>query len=164
MSTKNSTNPRAVVARHAKRVTETVQWARSRTTRKQTDEHARSVAKKCLSSNRSKAIEYVVTLVVDAAQRGSLEDSEAIGLHLVAIARAEHAAANPETLTAQLSVKEAQMLEEAAEGDVEQAEMAMAQNEDSLSHQLRYLAAAAAHTRTRRQLDAAVRRAAASAE
>lgn len=117
--------------------------------------------KAVLSSLRCKAVEIVCALVVDLARRGSVEEAEAIGHHLVAIARAEHAAAYGAGV--QLSVSEAQLLEEEAEGVVERAEMAMAQNPNSLSHKLAYLAAAAAHQRARKLLDEAVRREVAAA-
>jgi hypothetical protein len=151
-----TTTRAGAVARHAARLRETIRFAQSRASRQRDDEYARNVAKACLSSERSKAIEHVVVLTVDAARRGDLGAAEAIGLHLQAIARCEHAAVHGEG--PQLSVQEAQLLEEEAEGEVERAEMAMAQNPTSLSHALVYLTAASKHERARRDLNAAVRR------
>lgn len=153
----NSTNRQASVSRHAKSVKEALRRGRTFADRRQDDERARNIAKKVLSSDRSKAVEYVVTLVVDIAHRGSLEDAEAIGQHLIAIARSEHAAAHPDGTRVQLSRAEAMLAEEAAEGDVEQAETALAL-EPTLGNMLRYLGASARHSRARRDLDEAVRR------
>lgn len=154
---RTTTNAHAAVSRHAASLKQTIRGARSRATVKQADEYTRNVAKAVLSSERTRAVEQVVALVVDVAQRGSLEDAEAIGLHLAAIARAEHAAARPMEIRGVLSVPEAHALEEHAEGAVEEAETAMAHHPGSASHYLNYLTAAAAHTRARRQLDEAVR-------
>lgn len=152
-----TTNKSAAVARHAERVKQTLRFARSRATATQTDPYTRQLAKDTLSRDRSRCIEQCVALVVDVAQRGSLEDAEAIGLELLAIARAEWGAAHPEERDVQLSVEEAHMLEEHAEGLVEEMETAMAHT-PTLTNRLKYLATAAAHTRARRELDAAVRR------
>jgi acetate kinase len=146
-----------LVARHANRLRELLRRARSNATHKQDNEYARNVAKAILSSDKSKALEQCVALVIDVAQRGSCEEAEAIGQHLVAIARSEHAAAHPDQRVVQLSRSEAQLAEEHSEGKVEEAELAMALN-PSLANNLAYLAASAEHTRARRVLDEAVRR------
>lgn len=146
----------SAVSRHAQRLRETFRYVRSRTTRPQDCETTRNIAKACLSSEKSKAIEHVVAMTVDIARRGTAEDAEAVGLALVAIARAEWAAVNQ--AGPQMSVQEAQLAEEEAEGLVNRAEMDMAHNPGSATHALRYLSAASTHQRARRELDAAVRR------
>lgn len=156
----STTTYRAAVARHSTRLRELFRAALSRTKprRHSEYEYSRHVAKAVLSSDRSKALEHVVALVIDLAQRGHLEDATSIGEQLIAIARVEHAAVNQQPDAPQLSVDEAHLAEEYAEGAVEVAETALARNPHSLSHALAYLNAAATHTRTRRELDAAVRR------
>lgn len=154
----DTTGPAPVVARHAETVKSAFRRSRSLATEKQVDPYVTQLAKDALSRDRSKCVLQVTALVVDLAQRGSLEDAEAIGLHLCAIARSEHAARHPDGRIVQLSIQEAHLAEERAEGIVEEAETGMAHNADSLSHQLAYLSAAALHTRARRDLDAAVRR------
>lgn len=147
-----------VVVRHAETLRDALRRSRSLATAKQTDPYVSQLAKDALSRERSKCVLQVTALVVDLAQRGSLEDAESIGLHLCAIARSEHAARHPDGRIVELSIQEAHLAEERAEGAVEEAETAMAHNPDSLSHQLAYLSAAAVHERARRALDAAVRR------
>lgn len=146
---------RAVVSRHASTLKNALRHAFARTTVPQGD-YIRALKKAVLSSIRCRAVELVVALVVDLAHRGSVEEAEGIGLQLAAIARAEHASVHG--TPTRLSIAEAQLLEEEAEGVVERAEMAMAQNPGSLSHRLAYLAAAGAHERTRKVLNDAVRR------
>jgi hypothetical protein len=146
------------VARHAATVKDAFRRSRSLTTEKQTNPYVAQLAKDALTRDRSKCIEQVTALLVDLAVRGTLEDSEAIGQHLTAIARAEYASAHPEAAHAELSIAEAHQLEERAEGAADEAECAMAHHAGSMSHQLAYLAASAVHTRARRELDEAVRR------
>lgn len=153
-----TTGPTPVVARHAETVKSAFRRSRSLTTAKQADPYVTQLAKDALSRDRSKCVLHVTALVVDLAQRGSLEDAEAIGLHLQAIARAEYAATHPDGRVVELSIQEAHLAEERAEGIAEEAETGMAHNPGSLSHQLAYLSAAAVHQRARRDLDAAVRR------
>jgi hypothetical protein len=86
---------RATISRHAERLKEIIRQARSRTTRKQHDEYVRNAAKSVLSSEKCRAVEIVCALVVDIAQRADLAEAEAIGQHLIAIARSEHAACHP---------------------------------------------------------------------
>lgn len=124
---------------------------------KQVGDVARNVAKAVLSSRRSRAIEQVVTLVIDVAQRGSLEEAEAIGLELVAIARAEYAAAHPSERLAQLSIDEASIGEQLAQGERECAETAMNLH-PTPTNRIRYLAASAKHSTAVKALDDAVRR------
>ena len=156
LSLPHTTGMGAAVARHAERLKECFRWARSRATRKQENEYTRQLAKDVLSSDRRKSIEHVCALVVDIAQRGSLEDAEAIGQSLIAIARSEHAAAHPGK-DVELSRAEAHIAEEQAEGDVEICETRMAL-EPSTTNLIAFLAASARHARARRELDAAVRR------
>lgn len=146
------------MVRHAETVRDALRRSRSLAKAKQTDPYVTQLAKDALSRDRSKCVLQVTALVVDLAQRGSLEDAESIGLHLCAIARSEHAATHPDGRKVELSIQEAHLAEERAEGAVEEAETGMAHNSDSLSHQLAYLSAAAKHQRARRDLDAAVRR------
>lgn len=148
----------ATVRRHAATLKDALRRSRSLAKKKQTDPYVTQLAKDALSRERSKCVFQVTALVVDLAMRGSLEDAEAIGLHLSAIARAEHAAAHPDGQPVELSIQEAHLAEERAEGAVEEAETGMAHNPGSLSHELAYLSAAAVHQRARRELDAAVRR------
>lgn len=158
MNTITLTTP--VVVRHA----ETLKSALRRAfglTRIPQSKYISSLKKSVLSSVRCKAVEIVCALVVDLARRGSVEDAEAIGLHLAAIARAEHAAVHGAGV--QLSLAEAHQLEEQAEGLCEEAETAMAHHPGSLSHRLAYLAAAAGHERARKVLNDAVRREVAAA-
>lgn len=156
MRRSTSTSAPGLVSRYAGRIKDVLRYARGTADRKQTDEYARNVAKKCLSSDRSKAIEYCVALVVDAAQRGTLEEAEAIGLELVAIARAEHAATHPAEPVARLSLAEAHLQAERAEGECDEAEAQMA-HDPSVTNCLRYLAASARLTRAQRGLDDAAR-------
>lgn len=157
-----STSVRDMVHRYAGPFRDAIKQARSRVTMTQVDEYARNVAKKTLPADpRSEALEYVVALVVDLAQRGTLEDAESVGHHLTAIARAEYGSRHP--VGVQLSEEEAHLAEELAEGEVEVAETAMARNPGSISHKLAYLVAAAKHTAARRVLDESVRRVAVTA-
>lgn len=158
----STTTWRDAVVRHSRHLKDVLRFARSRAGRKQDDEYTRSLAKSVLSSERSKCIEQVVSLVLDVAKRGTIEDAESIGHALVAIARAEWAASHTNQ-PARLSVEEAHLIEERTEGDVEQAETAMAHHPGSLTHYLAYLRTAAVHTAARRDLDDAVRRSAARA-
>lgn len=151
----SSTSRTAVVSRHAARVKETIRAGRSRATIKQSWDFVRNLAKKVLTSGRSQCIEHTTALIIDLAHRGHLEDAEAIGHEFIAIARAEHAAKHGEPV--QLSVDEAHIAEEIAEGEVEVAETAMARA-NTPTNRIRYLQLAARHERARTALDAAVRR------
>lgn len=156
-----TTSIAAAVGRHAATLKDILRRAFSRTAAPQSA-YIRNVKKAVLSSIRCRAVELVVALVIDLARRGSLEEAEAVGAHLTAIARAEYAAAHPEAVQVQLSRAEAQIAEEHAEGLVEEAETRLSLF-PTLSNRLAYLAASAEHTRARQQLDAAVRREVATA-
>lgn len=152
-----STSTRAVVSRHAAGLKDALRSARSRTHMKQTDEYSRSVAKKVLSSTESKAVEHVMTLVIDLAQRGSLEDAESIGLSLAAIARAEYSVAHPDAARQLPTRDEAAMAEEEAQGVRELAEKAMDLDPRNVSKRLAFLAASARYSQAARTLDEVVR-------
>lgn len=156
LSLASTTASTPAVVRHAASIKDALRRAFS-LTRVPQSKYIDRLKKSVLSSVRCKAVEIVCALVVDLARRGSVEDAEAIGLHLSAIARAEHAAAHPEASQVQLSRAEAQIAEEHAEGLVEECETRLSLY-PTLSNRLAYLAASAEHTRARQQLDAAVRR------
>lgn len=151
----STTNLRAVVSRHSARLKEALRRARSLAARRQESEYARNVAKAVLSSEKSKAVEQVVTLVVDIAQRGTLEDAEAIGRALVAIARVEWAGAHPGVTGTQMSRAEAHLLEQEAQGKRETAEARMSEF-PGLGNFLAFLAADAEYERAARLLRQAV--------
>lgn len=144
------TETAATVQRHAESVRSAIRWAWSRTTRRQHNPYVSQLARNAFGG-RSKCIEQTVALVVDLAQRGSLEAAEAIGLHLAAIARAEYPASDPV-----LSFAEAKIAEAVCEGECNATEDRMLL-EPSLSNRLAYLAAASRHAEARRVLDRAVR-------
>lgn len=154
-----TTFPLSAVERHTKRLRELFKWggARANERKPQHDDYVIQLRKDVLSRDRSKAIEHVVSLVVDIAQRGSIDDAEAIGQALIAIARSEHAAANREERRVMLSRAEALLAEEAAEAAVEQAETSLALF-PTLGNHLKYLALSAEHSRARRNLDDVVQR------
>lgn len=147
----------AAVARHASTLKDLFRRAFSRTTVPQSD-YIRRLKKSVLSSIRCRAVEIVTALVIDLAHRGSLEEAEAIGLHLAAIARAEHPGSDPE-----LTLAEAKIAEATLEGDCNAAEDRMLLD-PTLTNRLAYLAAAAKHAEARRVLDRAVRAAIARGE
>ena len=157
MTSVTTTIPHLAVERHASRLKDVIRYVRSRCTLKQVGDVARNVAKAVLSSRRSRAIEQVVTLVIDVAQRGTLEEAEAIGLELVAIARTEYAAAHPSERPAQLSIDEASIAEQAAQGERECAEKAM-DLFPTTTNRLRFLAASRRYEAAAKVLDDAVRR------
>lgn len=154
-----TTFPLPSVARHAARLKDMFRFGRSRATRRQEDAYTAQLAKDVLSrdDSRVKAVEHVVSLVVDIARRGTEEDAAAIGEALIAIARVEWAAANPAPGAPRLSRAEAHMAEERAQGDRENAEVAMS-NFPTLGNMLRFLGADAAYERAARELREAVRR------
>lgn len=147
----------AAVSRHASSLKDFVRRAFMR--RPRTIQYMRNLGKNVFSRNpsTSKCLEQTVAFVIDEAINGSLEEAKSIGEQLIAIAISEHAAAHPELRNVQFSVEEAHLLEEHAEGLVEEAETAMAHN-PTLANRMKYLAAAADHECKRRVLNAAVRR------
>jgi hypothetical protein len=145
-------------ASHAAVVKDALRQGRSHATIPQSDLYVVHLAKDILSRDSvtsRKSVEQVIALVIDLAQRATLEDAEAIGYTLVAIARDEFAKAHPNVCHL-VSVGAAQMIEEQCEGRVDEAEALMAY-EPTVSNYLNYLAASAAHLRARTQLDDAVR-------
>jgi hypothetical protein len=149
------------VARHTSLTKETFRAARSRAIVPcHTNPYAAHLAKDLLSREsepRRRSMDHTAALVADLAHRGSLEDAESPGQLLIAIARHEHALAHPETANPHpLSIEEAHIAEEQAEGIVEEWETRMA-HDASPSNCLGYLAARAAHRRTCEVLDEAVR-------
>lgn len=151
LSVSSPTTFRVLVERHARTLKDIVRWVRDRCVLKQDAEYARNAAKANLSSDKSKAIEQVIALIIDVAQRGSVENAAMIGEHFAAIAYAEH----PDP-TVELSLTEAHILEEQAEGEVEVWETKMARD-SSATNILGYLGAAARHSAARRQLNRAAR-------
>lgn len=136
----------ATVARHANTLKEQLRFWRARAPIQQrTNSQASEIAKKVLSSEKSAAVEHVVGLVVDLAQRGSLADAESVGLSLAAIARAEWAAAHPAQRRVQLSREEAAIAEEQAEGVMESAETVLHMDPTNQSKRLALLAASATY-------------------
>lgn len=151
IATLSPTTPRAPsVARHAATLLDMIRatWARCR--RPQTQ------LAKDVFRGRSKAVEHVCELIVELAHAPgtTLEEVEGLGLALAAIARSEHAAAH--TAAPRLSVAEAHLLEEHAEGACDEAEARMAHN-PSLGAYLNFLGKSAELNRARRILDESVR-------
>ena len=155
----STTTPTDTVARHAASLRSAIGWAWSRCTAKQDNPSATNLYRDAVTRDelRSKCLEQVCTLVIDIARRGTLEDAESIPLHLSAIARAEWASANPDGTQVELSVAEAHIAEEIAEGACDAAETRMCYD-PSLSNRLAYLASLAALKRAQRDLELAVRR------
>lgn len=146
------------VARHARLVKEQLRSARSRTTRPQTDPYVRHLAKEILSREtepRRRGVEQTCALVGDLAGRGELEDAEAVGYLLIAVAQQEYRATHPETL-APLDVATAHIAEQRAEGIVNDAETEMSHH-PTVANYLRYLTARAGHVRAVERLDESVR-------
>lgn len=153
----STTSVASAVSRHARRLKDAFRFVRSRATRKQDDEYTRGIAKACLSSEKSKAIEHVTTLIVDIARRGELAEAESLGHEFIAIARAEYLASHPTEQTRQLSVDEAGLAEQAAQGERECAEKAM-DLFPTATNKLRFLASSLKYSAAAGALDAAVRR------
>lgn len=151
-----STTRQSLVSRYASSLKDAIRYARSWTTRPQTTEYTRNLAKKVLSSESSECVEQVCTLIMDAAQRGTLEEAEAIGLTFAAIARAEWHRTHPAVDAAPLTIAEAHLLAERAEGECDEAEARMA-HDPSVTNCLGYLAASARLSRAQHVLDEAVR-------
>lgn len=156
----STTNLQASVARHAASLKAALRRAFSlvdgRGTARPQSKYIAGVKKSILSSERCKAIELVLACVIDLARRGSLEDATAIGEHITAIARAEWAAMH-HGADRPLSRAEAHIAEQKAQGEKENAEVAMT-NFPSISTMLRFLAADAAYERAARDLRMAVQR------
>lgn len=146
---------RAVAHGYAKVMKDTLRRGRARAKLPRTFGYVTQLAKDVLSRARSKCFEQVIALTMDLARREGIEDAEQMGLHLIAIARAEFARFHPSPLC--LSIEDAQLAEERAEAAVEEAEMYLAYHVADVSAQERYLVASAAHQRTRLTLDTAVR-------
>ena len=150
---------RATVGRHTASFKDLLRAVRSRTTARQQIEYARAAAKSVLSSIRCKAVEIVIALVVDLAHRSEhVEDAEAPGLALAAIARAEWAATHPTTAQRLMSWEEASLLEELAQGEMENAEKALDLYPNSLTHRLRLREASAKYGAAKRIRDEALQR------
>lgn len=148
---------RQAIARHATRLKEIASWVRMRISRSgEQPEFVQEVARKVFN-DRSAALEHVVTLVVDAAHRGSLDEARAIGEQLIAIAQAEWGAAHPNGEITFLSRKEASIAEQAAQSAREESEGRM-KDFPCLSNYMRFLADDAAYNRARRMQVEAVRR------
>lgn len=140
------TDTASAVQRHAASFRDTLRWAWSRATRRQHNGYVSQLARNAFGK-RVKCIEQTVAIVVDIAQRGTLEDAEAIGNHLVAIARAEHPSTDP-----QLSLVEAKIAESMAQGECDAAEDRM-MSEPSITNLLAYRAAGSRHAEARRVLN-----------
>lgn len=151
----------AALERHTKRAKDTLGWLYTATVRaRKRVPYAVSMQKAVLSGKQCKAVQIVQLLNMDIAHGVKTpEEAEQFGLALAATARSEWAAAHPDQHTAQLSVREAHLLEERCEGQCDEAEAAMA-HEPTFSTYTRYLSASAALSAARRELDRAVRRAA----
>ncbi len=146
------------VVQHARLTKDLVRAGRSRTRVPQQNPYIAQLAKDVLSraGTTCRPFEQVAGLIADLAQRGALEDAEAIGFAFVAIARFEHQKAHG-TRGPELSRADAHRLEEEAEGAVELAETAFA-HEPSVGNYIRYLGLSAAHIRARQQLDTVIQR------
>lgn len=151
--------PSVVAKHHAALIKDQIRRGRAHTTQPQTDPHVTQLAKDVLSRNddpRRRGIEQVLELTIDLARRGALEDAEGVGCLLIAIARHEYHTAHPERSGMSVSVREAHLAEEKAEGLCDEAEAAFA-HEPTQSNYMRYLTASAAHVRARLLLDDSVR-------
>jgi hypothetical protein len=151
----SSTSRTTLVSRYATRLRDALRFVRARCTRKQNDEYTRNLAKKTLTSKQCKSIEHIVAFVVDVAQRGTLENACAIGETLVAIARAEHASTHG--WRPQLSLDEAKIAEQLAQGELENAEKALDLDPKNVTKMLALLAASAKYDCAQRERDKLVR-------
>lgn len=114
-----STAVAGVVQRFALRFADALRYARSRATQPIADDVTRNLAKRCLSSDRSRSLEDTVTLLVDASARGAAVEAEAAVHELVAAIRE---ARGPRELP---TLNEAWKAEEDAEAEREKAEVAV---------------------------------------
>jgi hypothetical protein len=146
------------VARHSELTKDLVRAGRSRTRVTQQNPYVSQLAKDLLSRQGAPrpAFDQVAWLVADLAQRGELEDAEAIGHLYIAIARFEYERTHGRAPL--LNIGEVHLAEEQAEAAVEIAEIEMRNNPGSISHYLNYLRCAAAHERRRSQLNELARR------
>jgi hypothetical protein len=150
-----TTDQGALVAHATALVKDAIREGRSRCKRGTQPDYVRQLAKDALSPERtrSRCVEQFLAFVVDIAQRGELVDAEEIGLRVIAVAREASGKNRPD-----LSLAEAHAREEAAEGDVEDAEIQMAYPETrGPSAYARFLRCSAVHTSARRDLENVVR-------
>lgn len=152
------TNPMSLVARATATMKEIVRACRSRATRHQQWEYARTVAKANLSSDKAHAFEHVMALVVDLGHRSDHpENAEAPGLYLAAVGRSAWADAHPNHHAPQLSRDEARIAEQIAQGEAENAEKAY-DIDPSVGNAHRLLAASGKYVAAVKARDEAVRR------
>lgn len=153
-----STSRWGLVRRCADTLRDIFRAARSRATSIQDDEYARNAAKKCISTERSRALEFVTALVVDLGRRcAHAEDAEAPGLYLAAVGRSAWADAHPNHHAPQLSRDEARIAEQIAQGEAENAEKAY-DIDPSVGNAHRLLAASGKYVAAVKARDEAVRR------
>lgn len=154
-----TTARRQVVARHASLLKDQIRRGRAHTTEPQTDPYVVQLSKDILSREddpRRKGVEQTLEILLDIARRGAIDDAEAACFLMLSMVREEYREAHPERSGAGMSVREAHIAEEVAEGECEALEAAMA-HEPTLSNKLAYLTARAKHLRAIQQLDDAVR-------
>jgi hypothetical protein len=148
-----SESPSSLVPRASALVKDAIREGRSRCTRGTQPQYIEQLAWDALNPqrSRSKCVEQFLAFVVDIAQRGELVDAEEIGLRVIALARE----ASPDK-TPELSFAEAHMAEERAEGETEDAEIAMVHRPTRANYD-RFLRSSAVHTSKRRDLEDVVR-------
>lgn len=140
----NGSDVKDAVRRWAPDVKNVLRTVRARLTgTAQADRFMTTISKSVLSytPSRSQCVEHIIAFVVDAAQRGNLEDAEFIGRELVAIARAEWDRVHP---ASQLSLRELHLNEQHLEGKFNDAQMALVHDRSS-STLARFYATGAAY-------------------
>lgn len=149
----STTDLRSLVATGSTAIKDAILAARSRATKTQRDDYVRQLAKD-LTRARTKCVEQIVALVIDIADRGSLEDAEEIGRQLLTIAREAHQTRHQRI---RRTFQEIHVAEVRALSEAKEAELALLY-EPTLANEERYLVKSARASRWRRQLDGAVRR------
>lgn len=142
------------MVRRASVVKDAIRRERARAPRGTSNDYVTQLAKDALTKGRSKCVEQVVAFVVELAQRGQLEGAVLIARELQFAARAEYERLHP---ARELTLAEAHIAEECAEGAAEEAETAFVHS-PTRGNADRYLAASVVHVTARERLDDVVRR------
>lgn len=147
---------RETVTQASARLRDAIRAARSRINHRErpSDAYTMGVAKAALGDRRSKCIEHITALVVDVAQRGSLEDAESIAIALRQVARDAFHRTHPARTE---SYADAWQHESAAQHRVDACERAFAMD-PSESNEFRYVAAQAVYVVAQERLHDAMRR------
>ena len=143
------------VGRIAALLRDIVRSGRSHTHRPQDNGYVAQLAKDVLSRvgdrRHIKCLELTAALIADIGARGELEDAEAVGYMLIAVARHAHHSAHPDYTKPVRSMRELRLAEEQAEAEQELAETRF-DYEPTQTNRLALLRATATHMRAEQEM------------